>query len=410
MIHVCFGFHDKNGTYSKFAGTTMLSLFENTSAPVTVHILHDDTLTQDNRDKFIYLAGRYGQAVEFYNVEKICPDKLSAFVELTPEIKNARVSVGTLYRLLVPQIIPSDIEKIIYLDSDIVVNIDIKELWQVELGEKILAGVPEILSFKTVGNMNRFFRLCAEGFVKPEDYFNAGVLVMNLNLLRGEEAAIFDGFYFTQKYRQRGYFDQDILNYCFTSRTLKLPAKFNKFTKDVRSEKEPLTKKIYHYSGGSFGVGLGLDMNDALNRLWMKYFLKTPWFDADTIGRLFASMRQMTVEAKASMIQLSAIMSGKVRAFVVIADNLEATRQIFAVRPDEKIISVESSESLPKVIDAMKRSRGKKIFFVLVPGFPLKILTEAGFVYGADFLNGFEFLSEAHGLPPINSYPLVKAM
>ena len=335
MIHVCFGFHDKNGTYSKFAGTTMLSLFENTSAPVTVHILHDDTLTQDNRDKFIYLAGRYGQAVEFYNVEKICPDKLSAFVELTPEIKNTHVSVGTLYRLLVPQIISSDIEKIIYLDSDIIVNLDIKELWQVELGEKILAGVPEILSFKTVGNMNRFFRLCAEGFVKPEDYFNAGVLVMNLNLLRGEEAAIFDGFYFTQKYRQRGYFDQDILNYCFTSRTLKLPAKFNKFTKDVRSEKEPLTKKIYHYSGGSFGVGLGLDMNDALNRLWMKYFLKTPWFDEETIGRLYEKFLRAQTDLKESARKISAAMKIKTRAFVAFDSEIDNLVEKFSVRQDE---------------------------------------------------------------------------
>ncbi|MBR3050926.1 MAG: hypothetical protein IKG61_05695 [Selenomonadaceae bacterium] len=59
MIHVCFGLYDKTGSYSKFTGTAMLSLFENTSADVTVHILHDETLTQDNREKFIYLAGRY---------------------------------------------------------------------------------------------------------------------------------------------------------------------------------------------------------------------------------------------------------------------------------------------------------------------------------------------------------------
>ena len=75
MIHVCFGLYDKTGRYSKFTGTAMLSLFENTSADVTVHILHDDTLTQDNREKFIYLAGRYNQAVKFYNVEELCPTR-----------------------------------------------------------------------------------------------------------------------------------------------------------------------------------------------------------------------------------------------------------------------------------------------------------------------------------------------
>ena len=36
MIHVCFGLHDKTGRYSKFTGTTMLSMFENSSTPPTL--------------------------------------------------------------------------------------------------------------------------------------------------------------------------------------------------------------------------------------------------------------------------------------------------------------------------------------------------------------------------------------
>ncbi len=33
MIHVCFGFHDKTGRYSRFPGTAMLSLFDNINTP-----------------------------------------------------------------------------------------------------------------------------------------------------------------------------------------------------------------------------------------------------------------------------------------------------------------------------------------------------------------------------------------
>ena len=50
MIHVCLCFHDKTGRYAKFVGTTIFSLFENTESEVTVHILHDNTLTADNHD------------------------------------------------------------------------------------------------------------------------------------------------------------------------------------------------------------------------------------------------------------------------------------------------------------------------------------------------------------------------
>ena len=405
MIHVCFGLYDKTGRYSKFTGTTMLSLFENTSAPVTVHILHDDTLTQDNRDKFIYLAGRYGQAVEFYNIEKICPDKLSAFIELTPEIKNTHVSVGTLYRLLVPQIISSDVEKIIYLDSDIVVNLDIKELWQIELGDKILAGVPEIFSYKTGDEMNRNFRLCADGFVKHENYFNAGVLVMNLNLLRAEEAAILDGFYFTQKYRHRSYFDQDVLNYCFASRSLKLPVKFNRFTQSFRLEKESLAKKIYHYAGGSFGVGLSLDMSDALNRLWMKYFIRTPWFDEETIGRLYEGFLSAQNKLNKAALNLSASMRGRIRAFMATEDKLDLLLEKFFVHEDEEVFLLKDGMPLQKIFDVINSAHGEKIFFVLAPKFPFNVLEEAGFVRGKDFADALEILPSEY-----NFYSLVKSM
>ena len=144
MIHVCFALHDEIGRYSKFTGTAMLSLFENTNSQVTVHLLHDNTLTRDNREKFIYLAGRYEQAVKFYNVEELCADKISEMTALIPSLKNSRLSNAAIYRLIIPQLLSVCIDKCIYLDSDIIVNSDIKELWQVELADKQpLVAVPE---------------------------------------------------------------------------------------------------------------------------------------------------------------------------------------------------------------------------------------------------------------------------
>ena len=119
MIHVCFSLHDKSGRYSKFTGTAILSIFENTNSPVTVHILHDPTLTADNRDKFISLAGRYSQAVKFYNVEEFCSKELKDIVAFFPAVKNHYATVGMFYRFLLPQILPDDIDKCIYHDSDI---------------------------------------------------------------------------------------------------------------------------------------------------------------------------------------------------------------------------------------------------------------------------------------------------
>ena len=87
MIQVCYGLHDKDGRYSKFTGTSICSLFDNYDGggAITVNILHDNTLTQENRDKFIYLAGRYGQTIKFYNVEKDFAEELDFARKNFPE-------------------------------------------------------------------------------------------------------------------------------------------------------------------------------------------------------------------------------------------------------------------------------------------------------------------------------------
>ena len=142
MIHIAYG---TSNLYSKFAATSMLSLFDNTNANVTVHILHDNTLTVANREKFVYIAGRYNQQVNFYNIEEICASEIADLKSKLPAITLQRFSIASTFRLLLPKIISPALEKIIYLDADTIVNLDIKELWRVELEDKPLAAIPDAL-------------------------------------------------------------------------------------------------------------------------------------------------------------------------------------------------------------------------------------------------------------------------
>jgi len=288
MIHVCFPLYDKTGTYSRFTGTAMLSLFENHDTPphlpsITVHLLHDNTLTDDNRDKLIQIAERYGQSLKFYNVEELCADRLAEIKEYFPNFDVDRYSFAAFYRFFIPQLLSQGIEKAIYLDSDIIVNLDIAELWQVELENKPLGAVPEIdigLSLKRSGHP------VGEGVVKEEDYFNAGVLLMNLKILRDEEATISAGMKFISENPQFKFIDQDILNYCFSTSYLKLPVKFDCFVNEFarRNDEWAIDKKIYHYVDMKFSFRM--DTNDPYSRLFMDYFIKTPLIDDDTRAAL----------------------------------------------------------------------------------------------------------------------------
>ncbi|MBQ3725697.1 MAG: hypothetical protein II902_01365 [Selenomonadaceae bacterium] len=404
MIHICFGLYDKTGRYSKFTGTTMLSVFENSNTPprsTTVHILHDNTLTLDNREKFLQLAARYDQAVNFYNVDELCRNELEKFSRRIPFMRNARTTIGTFYKFLIMYVLPKEIEKVIYLDADIVVNLDIAELWQVELGARPLGAVPVYLQDKNEADglkrMKRGFDLPGLGLVKSEDYFNAGVLVMNLKRLRGEEKKILDGMKFRGEHPEFRMFDQCIWNYCFSTEYLKLPLKFNRSVVKVRTEDGGrVEKKIYHFTANNSFWSFGLDTRDGLNRLWLDYFIKTPWFDSETFGRIHDVVQNLHASLKNYMRGLSVELAGKGRAFIIHERSLKSfdvLAKAFSIRADEKIIVVSEGMPLQKLLDAMNASRGKKIFFVVIPNFPFHLLKEAGFVRGKDFLNGYDFLS-----------------
>ena len=414
MIHVCFSLHDKTGRYSKFTGTTILSVFENTNSDVTAHILHDNTLTQENRDKFIYLAGRYGQIVKFYNVEKLCAEKLAEIISLAPDSVKYGFTVGALYRLLITQLLPKDIDKIIYLDSDIVVNLDINELWQIDISEYPLGAVPVYLQDKNradgLRRMQTDFDLPGLGFVKDTDYFNAGVFVMNLKYLRGAEEKILSGMKFRSKHPEFRMFDQCIWNYCFSTQALKLPTKFNREVFKVRTQDGGIVeKKIYHYTANNSYWSFGMDMSDDLNRLWMNYFTKTPWFNAESIGHLYETISQTDIALKKSMINISAAVSGKTRAFIAFEKDVNVLVEIFSVHEDEEIFTAKNDMPIQNFINAINASRGEKIFFILLPNFPFKILTDAGFIEGKDFVNAVNFLSAANGVQ-MDSYPFIDKM
>ena len=76
MIHICYAVSDKKGTYTKLVGTSMRSVFANTKEWVMVHLLHDHSLSEDNRRYLMQLVRRYGQQLAFHNMERDYKERL----------------------------------------------------------------------------------------------------------------------------------------------------------------------------------------------------------------------------------------------------------------------------------------------------------------------------------------------
>ena len=94
-----------------------------------------------------YIAGQYNQLIKFYNVEEICAEEIAAIQAMITDFVKRNFTLGALFRLMMTKIFSRDIEKIIYLDSDTIVHLDISELWKIPLEDKTF----ELLLFKRYG-------------------------------------------------------------------------------------------------------------------------------------------------------------------------------------------------------------------------------------------------------------------
>lgn len=403
MIHVCYGLYDKTGHYSKFTGTSILSMFENTREEITVHIFHDNTLNETNRRKFQAVADKYDQQIKFYNFDELCPEKIKFLREKLGNVFESRFSVGTFYRLMIDKtFFGDDVSKIIYLDSDTIVTLDIAKLWEFSMKRYTIAAVPEIYASQKYMLTDKF--LINTGKVKVADYFCAGVIMMNIEKL--EDDFFYKGIQWLADNPECDCFDQDILNNFFFDSYRKLPPEFNSFVEiEKRLSDGKIYEKIYHYAGN---VSLGFDMKNPYDHLFFKYFIKTPWFDLNFIENAYRVMQRIYVECKDLMLKFAEMLAGKERAFFVSVDDVDVIKKIFSVKDTEEVISVTENDSIDALISSMRKSQGKKLFFIASNYSLLKErLIEEGFVEDQDFLDATLLLSNRHGYD-LPNYPLLK--
>ena len=137
---------------------------------------------------------------------------------------KSRFSIESLFRIFIPQLLPESVERVIYLDVDIVVNSDLYLLYSQPI-EKSLGWVEDILwkSFLTKQIKNNFG-------LSVEKYVNSWVLLFNLKIIRRMPS-------FFQKMNDFLYsnfdklhcVDQDLLNIFFQEEIEYLDPRWNNF-------------------------------------------------------------------------------------------------------------------------------------------------------------------------------------
>lgn len=207
---------DRN--YLKVLSVMLYSLSQSDPEGVYTVYVVNNTLTEEDFASLSALLPR----TELVNVR--VPEDL---------LQNAPVSdrypTEMYYRLFAARYLPQQLERILYLDPDLVVLHSLRSLYQIDFDSKLFAAASHIES-RTFRELNRR-RLHLSEHAK---YLNSGVMMMNLALLRKESPqTIID---YIQSHKATLLLpDQDVLNALYADRTVPLdPLVYNLGEKYLR--------------------------------------------------------------------------------------------------------------------------------------------------------------------------------
>jgi len=226
-----------NRNYIKPMSIMLISLLENNKEwRINFNIFQDDFKEEDKED----LLKRFNK---YKNLNIHYIDITNDLFKGLPTLEH--ISLSTYYRILAPKLLEK-YDKLLYLDSDLVVDGNISDLWEIDIEDYAIAAVREE---SLQANEERL------GIPKYHKYFNAGVLLMNSKMLReGDyEEIIMDYLYKNKEILL--FSDQDALNAILYNKWYEISEKWNyhNYFVDIRNsnlEKIKLDKPvIIHYTG-----------------------------------------------------------------------------------------------------------------------------------------------------------------
>ncbi len=120
---------------------------------------------------------------------------------------HSHISRATFYRLILPAIAAPEITRVLYLDSDVIAARDIRELWRTDLNKRVIAAVYDA-GIDAVPFARRW-----DLAPVPGSYFNAGVLLIDLQRVRIDGVFQTALDFLVAKRAELGFLDQDALNH-----------------------------------------------------------------------------------------------------------------------------------------------------------------------------------------------------
>lgn len=260
-MHIFFAI---NNNYTQHVGVAITSILVNNQDSFIHFYIISDGLIKKNKLKLSKLKKNWKNFdITYFNIDT---DKFDAL-----KLNISHISKQTYYRYLIPDLVP-DLDKALYLDSDLIVNKNLSELWNTNINDFYTAGVKDTYIEKIKYKEKIKF--------STEDlYVNAGVLLLNLKKIR-EDNKIKELFENTKKFENIiEYQDQDIINITFKNKIKEISKNYNYTFCDCLENELDYIKNvtIIHFTGHKKPWNHYLNTGNPSEFLYFKYLQLSPF-------------------------------------------------------------------------------------------------------------------------------------
>ena len=261
-------------TYVAHSAAMLHSLLAaNREHELHVHYMHGPDISTAMERRLAGMVEREGGRVSFIRV----PDEM---VEGLPTKDFTRKA--TWYRIFLPELLP-DVARILYLDADLIVVDEVAPLFLLDMRGHWVGAVTNVFQH------NHLHRPALLGLAGPEVYFNAGVLLMNLDEMRSDGCTGSLLEYGVRNADRIEWRDQDALNVVLGERRLALHPRWNLMNStllfpsavDVYGretlEEARAHPAIRHFEGPDANKPWHYMCEGALRELYLEHRRATPW-------------------------------------------------------------------------------------------------------------------------------------
>lgn len=271
----------EGAAYLRHCATMLHSLLVSQSRrPVQIHLLHGPDTSERGRQRLVAMVRELGGEITLHPVAPELLDGLPV---------KGFTGRASWYRVYLPDLLP-DLSRIVYLDADLVVEESLDPLLAHDLEGCVVGAVTNVPQQEDRGRARRL------GLAGDRDYFNAGVMVIDLDAMRAERISEEILHWARANGDRFGWRDQDALNIVLHARRHPLHPRWNcmnsivcfewasELLGETETEEARRRPAIRHFEGPAYAKPWHVLSPAPWRELYLTHRRRTPWPRVRPVG------------------------------------------------------------------------------------------------------------------------------